>query len=168
MTSTPPPNLTMGRAKLLSGAWEESGPWFERCTVICPNNALAYYNLGLRAVITQSDPNSKDLAMQALSLSPIDPLQYAFLATRAFGHVAAGELDEAVEWADKAAIAPRAHHLIVAIAAAVNGMAGNEERRREWLATLKARYPAFEPEQFPRSFPIRDEGLKRRFVEQLH
>ncbi|MEM7363798.1 MAG: winged helix-turn-helix domain-containing protein, partial [Pseudomonadota bacterium] len=60
----PTVNLTMGRAKLINDHWEEAGPWFERCATMCPNNALAYYHMGLRGVITRNDPGSVDLAMQ--------------------------------------------------------------------------------------------------------
>ncbi|MEM7366080.1 MAG: hypothetical protein AAF525_18855 [Pseudomonadota bacterium] len=125
------------------------------------------HHMGLRGVITRNDPGSVDLAMQALSLSPIDPLQYAFLSVRALGHTAGGDMDQAVEWAEKAVIAPRAHHLIVAVCAAINGLAGRDARHQEVLALLHKRAPDFDKTQLIRALPFRDIKLREAFVAQL-
>ncbi|MEM9622723.1 MAG: winged helix-turn-helix domain-containing protein, partial [Pseudomonadota bacterium] len=105
-------NLAVGRAKMLDGNWEEAIPWFERCTTLSPNNAQSYYHQGLAKVITGQGQVAPELASQALSLSPIDPLQYAFLASGSLGLLAREELESACHWAEKAALAPGAHHLI--------------------------------------------------------
>ena len=62
--------------------------------------------------------------MKAISLSPIDPLNYAMLATRAMSHIARGDYEAAVSWAERATNAPNAHIHIRAIAALTHQLAG--------------------------------------------
>jgi len=160
-------NLMMGRAKYLNGQWEQAEPWYDRCATLSPNNALAYYHKALTHAMSGDSSDIPELTMQALSLSPIDPLQYAFLATRAMGHLSMGEFEEAMHWGEQAANAPLAHHLIDVIAATSNYKAGNtrqaEFRRRKVLE----RAPHFTKSHFYRSFPIQDPGIVDAVNESL-
>ncbi|NKB97083.1 MAG: transcriptional regulator [Pseudomonadales bacterium] len=159
-------SLMMGRAKLLNGQAEQASPWFERCAQISPNNALAYYNQSLMSVISGDVSETTDLSMRALSLSPIDPLQYGFLATRALGHISRGEYEAAADWGVQAANAPRAHHLIDAIAAITTHSAGDLESAMSWSNSLKQRAPHFRTAHFFRSFPVAA-PLQTKFKETL-
>ncbi len=144
----------MGRARYLKGQWEQANPWFERCSTLCPNNALAYYNQALISTVSGITDTTQDLSEKALSLSPIDPFQYAFLATRAMGCLADGPVRSAAYWAEQAANAPRAHHLIDAIAAAACMAAGQKAKAEAMAQRLTERVSGFTSEQFFRSLPV--------------
>jgi TolB-like protein len=159
----PVTNLMMGRAQYLNGQWQQAGPWFQRCTTLSPNNALAYYQQALMHVISGEVSDVTDLSMQAISLSPIDPLQYAFLATRSLGHLAAGDSQSAAHWGELAANSPRAHHLIDALAAIAHVVNGDQPRAEFRRQRIAERAPQFEVEHFFRSFPIED-GRVRELI----
>ena len=42
-----------------------------------------------------------EASQQAMRLSPLDPLAFAYMAGIAFAHMAAGRYEEAIEWADR-------------------------------------------------------------------
>ncbi len=160
-------NLSVGRAKMLSGDWEEAMPWFERCATLSPNNAQAYYHQGLAKVISGDPEGVQSLASQALSLSPIDPLQYAFLASGSLGLLQCEQYDQAREWADKAAVAPGAHHLIAAIAAIVNELAGDRQQAQRWAQVINRRAPDFRIEHFFRALPFRQNVTNKAYTHAL-
>ena len=149
-------NLMVGRAKYLLGQWEQAEPWFDRASALNPNSALAYYNKALVHTMSGECADIPSLTDQALSLSPIDPLQYAFLAVRAMGHLAEGELGAAVHWSEQAANAPLAHHLIDLIASACNYHVGNAEQARFRFERARQRNPRFTRADYYRSLPTQD------------
>ncbi len=149
-------NLMMGRAKYLLGQWEQAEPWFDRCTTLNPNSALAYYNKALVHTMSGESADIPQLTDQALSLSPIDPLQYAFLAVRSIGHLADGELDAALHWGEQAANAPLAHHLIDLVAGVCNYHVGNMEQATFRFERARQRSPQFTREDYFRSLPTED------------
>jgi hypothetical protein len=102
-----------------------------------------------------------------MRLSPIDPLHYAMLGTRAFTHIAAGEDAEAAEWAERAARAPGAHVLIAMIASAAHTLAGDAERATYWAANARERNPALAREDFFRAFPIKPPAMRSRLADAL-
>ena len=77
------------------------------------------------AARSQEGRQHVDLAMR---LSPLDPLYYAMLGTRAFTHLAVGEDTEAAHWAEQAARSPGAHVLIAMIAGAAHALSGDTTR----------------------------------------
>jgi tetratricopeptide (TPR) repeat protein len=159
----PVTNLMMGRAKYLNGQWQQAGPWFERSATLSPNNALAYYQQALTHVISGEVSDVVDLSMQALSLSPIDPLQYAFLGTRSLGHLAEGDSQSAAYWGELAANSPRAHHLIDALAAIAHVVNGDQSRATFRQQRIAERAPQFGLEHFFRAFPVAD-GRVRELI----
>ena len=65
-------------------------------------------------------------------LSPVDPLYYAMLASRALGHIVQGEYETAAYWAERAALSPGAHVLIWTIASIAFALCGNEPGATRW------------------------------------
>jgi hypothetical protein len=70
-----------------------------------------------------------------MRLSPLDPLHYAMLGTRAFTHLATGEHAEAADWAKRAAY---------------------------WAGNARQRNAALTREDFFRAFPMKMEGTRER------
>ena len=152
-------NLMVGRAKYLNGQWEQAEPWLDRSAKLNPNSALAYYNKALVHAVSGEVADIPELSDRALSLSPIDPLQYAFLAVRAIGLLSSGEHAEAMHWSEQAANAPLAHHLIDLIAAVCNYQAGNMEQARFRIERSQQRNPGFTRSDFFRALPATHEGF---------
>jgi hypothetical protein len=105
-----------------------------------------------------------DLAMR---LSPLDPLYYAMLGTRAFIHMVQGEDAAAAEWAGRAARSPGAHVLIAMIASAAHDLAGDLAQAASWAANARERRPSLTREDFFRAFPFRPESVRTRISHAL-
>ena len=105
-----------------------------------------------------------DLAMR---LSPLDPLYYAMLGTRAFTHMAQGELVEAAGWAERAARSPGAHVLIAMIACAAHELAGDIPRAASWAANVRERNPSLTRDDFFRAFPMKSDLMRAHLAASL-
>ncbi|MDZ4056274.1 MAG: hypothetical protein U1D69_04790, partial [Polynucleobacter sp.] len=105
-----------------------------------------------------------DLAMR---LSPLDPMHYAMVGTRAFTHMVQGEDAEAAEWADRAARAPGAHVLIAMIAAVAHALAGNSGQAERWVKNIQLRNTAMHSDDFFRAFPMQQPEVRNRIRQSL-
>lgn len=157
-------NLTVGRARFLNGEGEQANGWFQRSAQLSPSNALAYYNQALVGATTGSVAGIEEMVAKALSLSPIDPLRYAFLATPALDLLTRGDAQGALPWALRGSAAPRAHHLIDAITALAAYGVGDAQLLARWKERLQQRAPNFRVEHFFRAFPVR-ESARRDFQQ---
>jgi hypothetical protein len=102
-----------------------------------------------------------------MRLSPIDPLHYAMMATRAFTHMVLSEDAEAADWAERAARSPGAHVLIAMIATAAQALKGDAGRAAAWAANVRERNSTLTPEDFCRAFPMKSESMRVRVLEAL-
>ena len=155
-------NLTMGRAEWLAGNLEASLPWMERSIALSPNYAFAIYNSALVGTLLGDGAGSEARIVQAMALSPLDPLGYAMLATRALTHLVRGDHAAAATWADRAVRAPNAHVQIFAIAAIANEATGQRGKAEAYVAHIRAAHPDYTRAQFLASFPFRDGDLRRQ------
>ncbi len=102
-----------------------------------------------------------------MRLSPLDPLYYGMLGTRAFTHMALGEDAEAAAWAERAARSPGAHVLIAMIAAAAHALNGDALRAQRWAANVRERSPQMGRDDFFRAFPMKPEPMRSRVAAAL-
>jgi TolB-like protein len=160
-------NFTMGRSYWLVGDLEGGLSWLERATIISPNYAQGIYARAWTESLAGKSLEGRGHVDLAMRLSPLDPLYYGMLGTRAFTHLALGEDVEAADWAERAARAPGAHVLIAMIAAAAHVMAGDEARAASWAANVRERNAALTREDFFRSFPMKSEAMKTRISNAL-
>lgn len=157
-------NLTMGRSLWLEGDLDGSQGWLERATTISPSYAQAIYARAWTHALSGRGTDGKHDAAAAMALSPLDPLHYAMMATRALGHIVCGEDAEAARWAERAARAPGAHVLIAAIALAAHQLNGDPARAAAWAANVRERSGALRQADFFRSFPFADPGARERLA----
>jgi hypothetical protein len=151
----------MGRTHWLSGDIEGSLSWLDRANELNPNYAQGRYSRAwVEGLLGQSKPCLSNADM-AMALSPLDPMRYAMLATRAFAHVLQGDLAAAADWGERGAQSPGAHALVQMIAAAVHGLNGDDARAKFWAATAKARDPQLSQSRFFHAFPFRDEATRK-------
>jgi len=153
-------NLTMGRAEWINGDLERGLPWMERSISLSPNYAFAIYNSALVGTILGDGEENEKRVTKAMSLSPIDPLHYAMLATRALTHVVRAEFEAAVEWVDRAARSPNAHIQIFTMAAFVHELTGQSCRAADYVVRVKRTNPTYRRSDFLMSFPFRDEKTR--------
>ena len=155
-------NFTMGRTFWLQGDLDGSLGWLERATSISPNYAQGIYARGWTETLAGRGLEGRGHVDLAMRLSPLDPLHYAMIGTRAFSHLMLGEDAEAAGWAERAARSPGAHVLIAMIACAAHVLAGDDARAVEWAANVRARNPALARVDFFRSFPMRPAQVRAR------
>ncbi len=166
-TMDPFVNFVMGRSYWLEGDLERALPWLERATALSPNYAQGFYARAWTETLAGQAREGRGHVEVAMRLSPLDPLYYGMLGTRAFAHLVLGEEAEAARWAERAARAPGAHVLIAMIACAVRGVAGDEAASDAWAANVRERSPLLTREDFFRSFPIKVPAARARLSEAL-
>ncbi len=153
-------NFTMGRSFWLVGDLERGLAWLERATSLSPNYAQGIYARGWTETLAGSAREGRGHVDLAMRLSPLDPLYYAMLATRAFTHIAEGDYADAAVWVERAARSPGAHVLIAMIAAAAQALAGHEMLAQAWASNVRERNPLLTHEDFFRAFPMRSEAMR--------
>jgi TolB-like protein/DNA-binding winged helix-turn-helix (wHTH) protein len=159
--------FTMGRSYWLDGDLEGGLAWLERATSVSPNYAQGIYARAWTETLLGRGSEGRSHVDLAMRLSPLDPLYYAMLGTRAFTHMLAGEDALAVQWAERAARAPGAHVLIAMIASAAHALSGDDERAAAWAANVRERSPTLATEDFFRSFPMASPTMRARVLHAL-
>jgi TolB-like protein len=160
-------NFTMGRSFWLEGDLDRGLAWLERATSLSPNYAQGIYARAWTESLAGRGLEGRRHVDLAMRLSPLDPLYYGMLGTRAFTHMAQGEDAEAAHWAERAARSPGAHVLIAMIAAAAQALAGNETEAAAWAANARERNPRLTREDFFRAFPMKQEVMRSRVSAAL-
>ena len=160
-------NFTMGRSFWLDGDLDSSLAWLERSTSISPNYAQGLYARAWTETLAERGLEGRRHVDLAMRLSPLDPLHYAMLATRAFTHMMLGEDAEAAQWAERAARSPGAHVLIALIAVAAHAQANNDTRAAAWAADVRSRNPALTRDDFFRAFPMKSAATRARVLKAL-
>jgi TolB-like protein len=160
-------NFTMGRTYWLEGDLESSLGWLERSTTINPNYAQGIYARAWTEALSARAQEGRLHVDLAMRLSPLDPLYYAMLGTRALTHMAVGEDPQAADWAERAARSPGAHVLIAMIAAAAHALNGDAARAALWAANVRERNAVLSREDFCHSFPMRSDAMRVRVLRAL-
>ena len=155
-------NFTMGRTFWLEGDLDSGLGWLERATTISPNYAQGIYARAWTETLAGRSREGREHVDLAMRLSPLDPLYYGMLGTRAFAHMAQGEDMEAAAWAERAAHSPGAHVLIAMIAGVAHSLAGDAARAESWAANVRSRNPALTSQDFFRSFPMKPDAMRAR------
>jgi tetratricopeptide (TPR) repeat protein len=160
-------NFTMGRTYWLTGDLDRALPWLERATTLSPNYAQGIYARAWTEALAGEAQQGRGHVDLAMRLSPLDPLYYGMLGTRAFTHNVAGEDVLAATWSERAARAPGAHVLIAMIASAMHAIAGDEAASIAWAKDVRERNPALTREDFFRSFPMKVAAVRTRLSGAL-
>jgi TolB-like protein/Flp pilus assembly protein TadD len=154
----PTAHWAMGRALWLRGRQDQSVAELERAVDLSPNFALGHYALAFvrsQAGDAQAAIGSSD---HSRHLSPFDPLLFAMLGARAMALVRLGRLEEAADWAVKAAARPNAHAHILAIAAYSLALAGSLDEARSYVAAIHKTRARYSVDDFLRAFRFEPNG----------
>jgi DNA-binding SARP family transcriptional activator len=154
----PAAHWAMGRALWLRRSWDQSIVELETAIDLSPNFALGHYTLAF----VQSQAGDPLAAIKSSDhsrhLSPFDPLLFGMLGARAMALVRLGRVDEAADWAIKAAGRPNAHAHILAIAAYSLALAGRIDDGRAYLASIRKTLPRYGVEDFLTAMQFLPEG----------
>jgi tetratricopeptide (TPR) repeat protein len=148
----------MGRALWLRGRTDESVVALERSIDLSPNFALGHYNLSFVHSIVGDARAAIDYSDRSRNLSPFDPMLFGMLGTRAMALVRLGRLEEAADWAVKAAARPNAFAHIHAIAALSLALVGSLDQARACAAQVRRTAPRYSFAEFLATFPFDPEG----------
>ena len=160
-------NFTMGRTYWLQGDLDSSLGWLQRSTDISPHYAQGIYARAWTEALAGHPLDGRQHVDLAMRLSPLDPLHYAMLATRAFTHMALGEDTEAAHWAERGARSPGAHVLIAMIASVAHALKGDTARAEFWAANVRERNAALTRDDFCRAFPMKLDAMRGRVLQAL-
>ena len=155
-------NFVMGRSFWLKGDLDNSLGWLERSTNISPNYAQGIYARAWTQALSGDGGKARENVDLAMRLSPLDPLYYAMLGTRALSYMTDGDYAEAARWAHQAARSPGAHVLIAMIAVVTHGLAGDDQLASQWADDVRSRNDTLTKEDFFRSFPVKSEDVRVR------
>ena len=147
-------NYNMGRAMWLSGDLDAGVDWLNRAVYVNPNYAQGHYTRGLTLLLSGEPDAAIGSAEKAMALSPLDPLFYAMLSTRAMSQLALGNNDAAVRLTNKAVNSPGAHFYIQMIAATAQELAGEHTRAERTARLVKNEMPSANKEMFFQAFPF--------------
>jgi TolB-like protein len=148
----PMAHCAMGRALWLRGEETESLSELALSVELSPNFAFGHYSVGF--VYSQSGDAqiAIDSVDQSRRLSPLDPVLFAMLGTRAIAHMRLGEFEDAALWALKAAARPNAHAHILSIAAYSLAAAGRMDEARSYATRIRAALPEYDVNDFLGAF----------------
>jgi DNA-binding SARP family transcriptional activator len=148
----PAAHWAMGRALWLRDRQDQALVELEQAVDLSPNFALGHYTLAF--VHSQSgDPQAAiEASDHSRHLSPFDPLMFGMLGARAMAHVRLGQLEDAADWAIKAAARPNAHMHIQAIAAHCLALVGRLEEARAFAALIHRTLPQYRVDDFLAAF----------------
>ncbi len=148
--------LTKGRAEWLAGKPEDALPWLERSIALSPNYAFAIYNSGVLNVLLGNSVQSREQAAKAIELSPIDPLSYAMLATRAMSCLLEDDYASAATWAEQATRAPNAHVHISVIGAICHDLNGDPSTAKKCIDRARRMKSDLNRMDFFAAFPFNE------------
>ncbi|MEZ5958504.1 MAG: winged helix-turn-helix domain-containing protein [Hyphomonadaceae bacterium] len=160
-------NFAMGRVYWVENDILGGTAWLDRSVSLSPNYAQGVYARAWANSIAGGSDDVAEDAMLALSLSPLDPFRYGMIGVRAFAALTKGDTAAAARLGDEAARAPGAHALIAAIAAALHGIDGNEERARFWADNVRTRRSDMTAATFFEAFPFSDPAVRTKLAEAL-
>lgn len=150
----PAAHWALGRALWLRERQDEALRELSAAIALSPNFALGHYTLAF--VHSQAgDPQAAIAeADHARALSPLDPLLFGMLASRALALARLGRHDEAADWAVRAAERPNAHLHIRAIATFCLALAGRRQEARALAQAIHRQQPGYALEDFVRAFKL--------------
>jgi TolB-like protein/tetratricopeptide (TPR) repeat protein len=160
-------NYNMGRVCWLTGELESGSSWLDRSLQISPNFAQGHYVKALLEVLAGHGEKARESSATAMSLSPLDPLYYAMLGSHAQSYLCDGNYTEAAIWAERAARAPGAHHLLATVAAIAHHLNDDDEKARYWADNVRTRRPDMNALSFFNAFPFAEGPLKEKLGEAL-
>jgi DNA-binding SARP family transcriptional activator len=165
----PAAHWALGRALWLQARDEDAQRELHSATELSPNFAMGHYTLAW----FQAQSGDADAAIErvdrARELSPMDPMLFAMMATRALALLRLGRYEEAAEWAARSALRPNAHVHVQATGMFCLALAGRVAEARQLAAGIRRSHPGYRVEDFLLAFRLGDDAkpLLRQALRQI-
>lgn len=158
-----------GRALLASGSYQEALEELAAALELNPSLPAVHCGLADSLACLGRVPDAIPHFQAAITLSPHDPLRWAFLAYRALAHLFAREFEEAARWAQKATRVPHCHYLGFAHRVAALGHLQRTSELHVAVAELLQIKPEFSL-AFARQrlFYVKDKDQLALYIDGLH
>ena len=103
------------------------------------------------------------------ALSPLDPLLFGMLASRALALIRLGRYEEAADWGIRSAARPNAHVHIQAIAMVCLALAGRTREAKDFAGAIQRAQPGYSVQDLLRAFKFgaEAEGLVRKAAARI-
>lgn len=165
----PASHWALGRALWLKDRQGEALRELGAAIELSPNFALGHYTLAFVHAQAGDPQAAISEADHARALSPMDPLLFGMLASRALALARLGQYEDAADWAMRAAARPNAHTHIRAIATFCLALAGRRQEAREMARAIHRDQPGYAMEDFARAFKLgpQAEQMMRRAAAVL-
>jgi DNA-binding SARP family transcriptional activator len=165
----PSAHWALGRAMWLKDRQDQALRELQAAVDLSPNFALGHYTLAFVQAQSGDAQQAIAAADHARALSPMDPLLFGMLASRALALARMGRHGEAADWAVRSAARPNAHVHIRAIAMFCLALAGREAEAREAGAAIRREQPGYQAADFLRAFRLGDEAeaMVRRAAQSV-
>lgn len=141
--SDPSSHWSLGRAMWLQDRPEDALRELQSAVELSPNFALGHYTIAFVHAQTGDAEIAVAEADHARALSPMDPLLFGMLASRALALVRLGRYEEAADSAVRAAARPNAHVHIQAIAQLCLALAGRTAAAKEMAIAIRRAQPNY-------------------------
>jgi DNA-binding SARP family transcriptional activator/TolB-like protein len=154
----PAAHWSLGRAMWLKDRQEDGVRELQAAVDLSPNFALAHYTLGF--VHSQAgDPEAAIAeADHARALSPLDPMLFAMMASRALALARLGRYEEAADWGVRSAARPNAHVHISGIAMVCLALAGRTREARDFAGRIQRAQAGYGVADFLQAFKFDADG----------
>ena len=152
--SDPASRWALGRALWLKDRQGEAVSEVNAAIELSPNFAMGHYTLAFMHAQSGDPQMAIDEADQARTLSPLDPMLFAMLASRAMALMRLGRYEEAADWAVRSAARPNAHDHIRAIAMYCLALAGRTQEAKEFAATIRRSQAGYGLDAFIKAFRL--------------
>ncbi|MCD6077656.1 MAG: transcriptional regulator [Ramlibacter sp.] len=150
----PASHWSLGRAMWLKDRPEDALRELQAAIDLSPNFALGHYTVAFVHSQTGDAEIAVAAADRARALSPMDPLLFGMLASRALALVRLGRYEEAADAAVRAAARPNAHVHIQAIALLCLALAGRKAAAREMSDAIRRTQPDYGVEDLLKAFKV--------------
>jgi DNA-binding SARP family transcriptional activator len=139
----PAAHCAVGRALWINGSTNEALEALMSAVRLSPGHAFGHYSAGM--ISCQSgDPDFAIAAFdRATELSPLDPFQGAFMASRGLAYLRKGAFEEAARWAEKSILQSNAHIHVKGVAALCLAADGQIDKARGLVAAIRQIHPGY-------------------------
>jgi DNA-binding SARP family transcriptional activator/TolB-like protein len=154
----PASHWALGRAMWLKDRQDEAVSELHAAIELSPNFALGHYTLAF--VNAQAgDPEAAIAGVDhARALSPLDPMLFAMLASRALALLRLGRNEEAADWAVRSVARPNAHVHSRVIAMCSLALAGRTAEAKEIAASIQRAHGPYGVDNFLKAFKLAPEA----------
>src|SRR5581483_2601152 len=157
-----------GRALLARGAYGQAIDELQLALELNPSLAVVHCGLADSLACSGRFAEAVPHFDTAITLSPHDPLRWAFMAYRALAHIFAQQFELAAHWARKATLVPNCHYLAFSHRVAALGHLGRTGELEEAVGELRQRKPDFSLRLArERLFYVKDAMLLASYLDGL-